>query len=147
MMNVIRQGMRSRNSAKLLEYETKALRINLTTPSMKPILLTTLISAAGLLIPASLIAAGASENWTEHCAKCHAADGTGKTKMGAKLKIRDLTSPEVQATFTDEKAFDGIKNGVKNETGDKVTMKGLGDKLSDEEITDMVAFVRSMCSK
>lgn len=113
---------------------------------MKPILLSTLCAAAGALVPAGLIAADASENWSGHCARCHGPDGAGKNKIGIKLKLRDFTSAEVQKEFTDEQAFDAIKNGIKNEKGDKFTMNAFGEKLSDEEITEMVAFVRSMSS-
>lgn len=111
----------------------------------KAILLSTLCAAAGALVPASLIAAPASDNWTGHCAKCHGPDGKGDTKMGAKLKIGDFTSAEVQKGFTDEQAFDAIKNGVKNEKTGKTVMSAFGEKLSDEEITAMVSLVRSMC--
>lgn len=113
---------------------------------MKPILISTLAAAAIALLPASVGAAEATENWTGHCAKCHGPDGAGKTKMGAKLKIRDLTSAEVQKEFTDEQAFAAIKDGVKDDKG-KFTMTSFAEKLSDEEITAMVSHVRSMGPK
>lgn len=116
------------------------------TRTMKPILISTLAVAAIALLPVSVAAAEASENWTGHCAKCHGPDGAGKTKMGAKLKIRDLTSAEVQKEFTDEQAFASIKDGVKDDKG-KFTMTAFGEKLSDEEITAMVSLVRSMGPK
>ncbi len=111
---------------------------------MKPILLSAVAAAAIVLLPVSVAAAEASENWTGHCAKCHGPDGAGKTKMGAKLKIRDLTSADVQKEFTDEQAFTAIKDGVKEEKGSKLAMPGFAGKLSDEEITAMVSLVRSM---
>jgi len=111
---------------------------------MKPILISTLLSAAGALVPTAIIAAPAAENWTGHCAKCHGDDGAGKTKMGARFKIGDFTSAEYQKTFTDEQAFEAIKNGVKDEKTGKRTMTAFGEKLSDEEITAIVSFVRSM---
>lgn len=111
---------------------------------MKPILFSAIAAAAIALLPASVAAAGAAENWTGHCAKCHGPDGAGKTKMGARLKIRDLTSAEVQKEFTDEQAFTAIKSGVKEQKGDKLAMPAYAEKLSDEEITAMVSHVRSM---
>lgn len=111
---------------------------------MKPILFSTLTAAAVVLLPVTAAAADASENWTGHCAKCHGPDGAGKTKMGARLKIRDLTSAEVQKEFTDEQAFAAIKDGVKEEKGSKLAMPGFAEKLSDEEITAMLSLVRSM---
>jgi mono/diheme cytochrome c family protein len=62
--------------------------------------------------------------------------------MGKVLKAKNLTDPKVQAEFTDAKAAESIKNGVK-ENG-KTTMKAFGDKLSDEEIKALVAYVRTL---
>lgn len=111
--------------------------------AIKPLLVYILCSAVGALVPAKLIAASASENWGAQCAKCHGDDGAGNTKMGQKLKIRDLTSPDAQKKFTDEQAFEAIKNGLKKDG--KTVMNPMSGKLSDEEITEMVSFVRSMC--
>lgn len=111
--------------------------------TIKTLLVPTLCLTVGALVPADLTAAPASENWKAQCAKCHGDDGAGKTKMGQKLKIRDLTSPEAQKEFTDEQAFEAIKNGLKEDG--KTVMNPMSGKLSDEEITEMVSFVRSMC--
>ena len=48
----------------------------------------------------------------------------------------------MQAGFTDAKATQSIKEGVK-ENG-KVTMKAFGDKLSDDEVKALVAYVRTL---
>lgn len=114
---------------------------------MKLLLFSALCLAAVALLPASFAAAEATENWTGHCAKCHGPDGAGKTKMGAKLKIRDLTSADVQKEFTDEQAFSAIKEGIKDEKGDKLAMPAFAEKLSDPEITAMLSLVRSMGPK
>ena len=90
----------------------------------------------------SLLGADAKENWTKYCAQCHGADGTANTPMGKKLNAKNLTDPKVQAAFTDAKATTSIKEGVK-ENG-KVTMKAFGDKLSDDEVKALVAYVRSL---
>ena len=75
----------------------------------------------------------------KNCAKCHGADGKGETKMGKKLNIKDLTDAKVQDSFTDEKAFKAIKEGVKD--GDKTLMKAAED-VSDDQIKSLVSFVR-----
>lgn len=90
----------------------------------------------------SIFAADAKENWTKLCAQCHGADGTANTPMGKKLQAKNLTDPKVQAQFTDAKATQSIKEGVK-ENG-KVTMKAFGDKLSDDDVKSLVAYVRSL---
>ena len=86
-------------------------------------------------------AADAKENWEKHCAKCHGADGTGKTKMGEKLKVKDLTDAKVQGDLKDDAATKAIKEGVKD--GDSTKMKSFGDVLSDDEVKALVTFVRT----
>lgn len=100
--------------------------------------------ALGLLAfsTAPLRGADAKENWDKNCAACHGKDGTANTKMGMKLNAKNLTDPAVQAAFTDAKATESIKEGVK-ENG-KTTMKAFGDKLTDDEIKALVAYVRSL---
>jgi mono/diheme cytochrome c family protein len=100
--------------------------------------------ALGLLAASAVSshAADARENWEKNCAACHGKDGTANTKMGMKLNAKNLTDPKVQAAFTDEKATQSIKEGVK-ENG-KTTMKAFGDKLTDDEIKALVAYVRSL---
>lgn len=87
-------------------------------------------------------AADAASNWDNHCSSCHGADGKGETKMGKKLKIKDLTDAAYQASFTDEDIFNAMKIGVKSESG-KTTMKAVED-ISDEEMTALVAYTRSL---
>jgi len=95
------------------------------------------------LVPAvSMRAADAKDNWIKYCAQCHGADGTANTPMGKKLNAKNLTDSKVQAGFTDAKASTSIKEGVK-ENG-KVTMKAFGDKLSDDEVKALIAYVRAL---
>ncbi len=98
--------------------------------------------AAGLLVASSALAADVASNWENHCASCHGPDGRGDTKMGKKLKIKDLTDAVFQASFTDEAAVNAIKVGVKAESG-KTIMKPI-EGLTDDEITALVAHVRSL---
>jgi len=103
----------------------------------------TILAACALLGTAlSSSAADAQANWDEHCAKCHAANGNGDTKMGKKLKIRDMSDAKVQATFTDEEACKAIKEGVTDKNG-KTTMKKI-EGLTDDEIKALVAHVRTL---
>jgi mono/diheme cytochrome c family protein len=76
------------------------------------------------------------------CAACHGKDGSGQTKMGQKLSIRDLTDAKVQAAIKDEEISKAIKEGVKKD--DKTVMKGYGDKLSDEDVKALVTYTRSL---
>jgi len=90
-------------------------------------------------------AATAQENWTAHCAKCHGPDGAGKTTMGKKLKLTDYTTAEGQAAFTDETATSAITNGVV--VDGKTRKNGFKEKLSAEEIGELVKFVRAFGPK
>lgn len=87
-------------------------------------------------------AADVPENYTKECAKCHGKDGKGDTTMGKKLKVKDYTAAAVQAKMTDEEMTKAIKGGVKDDAG-RTRMKAY-DKLSDAEIKDLVAFIRTM---
>ena len=90
-------------------------------------------------------AATAQENWTAHCAKCHGANGAGQTTMGKKLKLVNYTTAEGQAAFTDAKAVDSITNGAVEDG--KTKKKGFKDKLTTEEIADLVTHVRALGPK
>ena len=97
---------------------------------------------AGLLCSATAFAADVAANWENHCASCHGADGRGETKMGRKLKIKDLTDAAYQAKFSDEDATKAVKEGIKDEKG-KTQMKPI-EGLSDDEIKALIAHVRSL---
>jgi cytochrome c6 len=102
--------------------------------------------AVALLALASLttgaLAAPAAENWENHCAKCHGADGKGQTKAGRKLKVNDYTDAAVQAKMTDEDMIKATADGVMDDKG-KEKMKAYKDELSADEIKDLVAYIRA----
>jgi len=89
----------------------------------------------------SLSAADAKALWDKECAKCHAADGSGKTKMGEKLGARDYTSAKVQGEMKDDEMAKAIKEGVKKDG--KSLMKAFPD-YSDDEVKALVAYIRKM---
>lgn len=104
--------------------------------SPKTIVLTSLFAVGTALA----LAAPASENWENHCAKCHGADGKGQTKAGKKLNVKDYTSAKVQADMKDDEMIKTTANGV-TENG-KEKMKAYKDELSEAEIKDLVAYIR-----
>jgi cytochrome c553 len=105
------------------------------------------LGLALFLATATSAAADVATNYTKQCASCHGADGKGQTKMGQKLEIRDLTDPAVQKKFTDEEALKWIADGVKDEKTGKVRMPARKDKLSAEEMTELVTHVRAFSGK
>lgn len=86
--------------------------------------------APGATKPASNIDAAALFT-SNKCATCHGADGKGKIK-GA----RDFTDAAWQKKESDAELAAVIKNGKK-------PMPPYGDKLSDDEIKALVAYIRS----
>ena len=105
---------------------------------------TTIIITISILsaAPLAMRAADAKTNWANNCAQCHGPDGKANTKMGKTLSAKDLTDPKVQAEFTDAKATQSIKEGVKQ--NGKTTMKAFGGKLTDDEISALVKYVRTL---
>ena len=101
------------------------------------------IAACLAIGTASLGAADVKENWEKNCASCHGKDGKGETKAGRKADVKNLADATYQASFTDEQMFKQIKEGLKDKNG-KEKMKAFADKLSDEEIKALVAFVRGL---
>ena len=101
-----------------------------------------LVFAAVLTFAGSMTlrAADAKEVWDKDCAKCHGADGKGKTKMGEKVGVKDYTDAKVQAEMKDEAMTKAIKEGLKKD--DKTLMKAFSD-LSDEQVKGLVAYVRA----
>lgn len=98
-----------------------------------------LVLTGALLVAALAQAGDPKENWEKSCTKCHGADGKGKTKMGEKLGIKDLTDAKVQSELKDDAAFKAIKEGIKKD--DKTLMKP-AEGLSDDDIKALVKIVR-----
>jgi len=73
------------------------------------------------------------------CAMCHGPDGAGKTTMGQALKIPDLHSSEVQK-LGDAELTQIVTKG-------KNKMPAYEEKLSKEQITQLVGFIRDLAKK
>ncbi len=87
-----------------------------------------------------LRAAGSGEAvYKSKCASCHGADGKGETPVGKMYKLRDLGSADVQKQSDDELA--SIISKGKNK------MPGYGRSLKEDEIKDLVAYVRTLAKK
>lgn len=98
--------------------------------------------AVAVVISLSSVAFAAetgAELFKSKCAACHGPDGKGQTAMGKNLKLRDLSSEEVQ------KQSDGeLKTIVENGKGKMPAFKG---KLNDEQIEALVQYIRSLKAK
>jgi len=102
------------------------------------------IAIGGLLLLASWAgapgargdAAAGKDAYQKKCAMCHGADGKGETPTGKSMKLRDLGSDDVQKQ-SDAQLIDITANG-------KAKMPAYKGKLTDEQIKDVVAFIRTM---
>ncbi len=70
------------------------------------------------------------------CAMCHGADGKGATAMGKSLKLRDLSSADVQKQ-SDAELATIITNG-------KEKMPKYDGKLTKDQINDVVKYLRTL---
>lgn len=71
------------------------------------------------------------------CAMCHGQDGKGF----AAIHTPNFTDPKVQASLTDKQMEGIIKSGKKG-----TSMPPFGDKLKDDEIKDVISFIRTLNS-
>jgi cytochrome c553 len=83
----------------------------------------------------------AKANWKVYCAMCHGPKGKGDTPAGKLLGAPNYRDPKVQASFTDEAAFQAIKNGIEKDGRKK--MKSFASELTDQDIHDLVQYIRS----
>ncbi len=70
------------------------------------------------------------------CAACHGPDGKGNTGMGKALKLRDLTSADVQKQ-SDADLVNIVTNG-------KEKMPKYDGKLTKDQINDVVKYLRTL---
>jgi mono/diheme cytochrome c family protein len=78
----------------------------------------------------------AKQIFNEKCAKCHGADGRGKTVMGGMLNAPDFTDKSWWKTDVgDERLTESIRNG-------KGGMPKFAKKLTGRQIAMLVAYVR-----
>jgi len=81
--------------------------------------------------------------WKAKCASCHGEDGKGGTEQGKKMGVRDMSSAEFAKDSTDAKMTDAIANGIKAKDGKTQQMEPYKDKLKPEEISALVAYVKT----
>ncbi|HXH37988.1 MAG TPA: cytochrome c [Thermoanaerobaculia bacterium] len=98
---------------------------------MKKIVMCALVLA--IVLPVTVFADGAATYKTK-CAACHGPDGSGQTPVGKNLKVKDLSSPEVQ------KLTDAELTKVLSEGKGKMP----ASKLSADDIKSVIGFVRGL---
>lgn len=116
------------------------------TAKLATLILVVIISSCALVIgkpasriPASPVADG-NAVYTAHCIKCHGKDGRGFPNYRAKGQP-DFTDANWQKSRTDAQLINATKGGKGK------LMPAFKPKLSDEEITAVVARIRSFAKK
>ena len=94
-----------------------------------------ILLAASIAGPAFAQAPGA-DTYKAKCAMCHGADGLATSPMAMKMKISSFKAPAMLKA-SDAQFIASTKNG-------KGTMKGYDGKLTDGQIKDVVAFIRTL---
>jgi mono/diheme cytochrome c family protein len=91
------------------------------------------VFALALFFPTYAQADGGPDSYKAHCSACHGATGAGDTMIGKNLKLRPLTSAEVQDRSDDE-LFAIISKG-------RNRMPAFDRKLSKDQIRDVVRYL------
>jgi cytochrome c oxidase cbb3-type subunit 3 len=104
--------------------------------------------AAGAGFCAAPDLAAAKANYQLFCVKCHGPNGEGNGPAAATLhtKPRNYTDCKKMATITDQTLFNAIKNGGAS-VGLSADMPAWKQGFDDDDIHNLVAFVRSFCKK
>lgn len=84
----------------------------------------------------SMVVGDGAETFKAKCAACHGPDGTGATAAGKAMKVRDLSSADVQGQ-TDDQLYEIVTKG-------KGKMPGYEKTLGAETCKALVAHVRQM---
>ena len=97
------------------------------------------VLACLILTIAAQAQADAGKVYQANCVLCHGADGSGNTGLGKSLHAQDLRSDETQ------KQSDAALSGVIAKGREK--MPAFGAKLKPDDITKLVAHIRSLAAK
>jgi mono/diheme cytochrome c family protein len=74
-----------------------------------------------------------------NCTLCHSADGSGDSATGKAMHAKDLRSDEVQKQ-SDADLAEAITKG-------KGKMPPFGAKVKPDDVTQLVAYIRSLAAK
>jgi mono/diheme cytochrome c family protein len=90
----------------------------------------------------------AQENYTAYCARCHGEAGHGDGPSASTLKTspQDLADCHLMSRVSDRTIFKAIKDGGPS-VGLPDEMPQWSNDLTDDEIHDLVGYVRTFCRK
>lgn len=105
----------------------------------------------GLIVPAVAQAADpnpdAVRNYNTYCVQCHGIERNGKGVNSKYMSVqpRDHSDAKGMADIPDNELFKAIKEGGLS-VNKSVLMPAWGDVLSDDEVHDLVAYLRHVCN-
>jgi len=79
-----------------------------------------------------------ADTFDKKCASCHGKDGKGTTKMGEKLKVKDMTAADFWKDQTDDKMTKSITDGISEKK-----MPAFKDKLTADQTKAVVKHLNS----
>ena len=94
--------------------------------------------ASSLVFQAAVPAADGGAIYKKNCAICHGADGKGIPTF----KTPNFTDPKWQSFAKDKEMRAVIKKGKKG-----TLMQGFAGQLNDQEISAVIAYIRSLKKK
>lgn len=104
---------------------------------MKTLVASLAVLTVALVFSATTFAADSGADvFKSKCAACHGAEGKGDTAMGKSMKLKDLGSEDVQK-MSDADLTTVIEKGKK-------PMPAYEGKLTKEQITDVVKYIRTL---
>ena len=80
-----------------------------------------------------------ADTYKSKCQSCHGADGSGNTPAGKSMKAKPFSSPDI-VSASDADLIADTKNG-------KGKMPAYAGKLTDDQIKDVVAHIRTLQKK
>jgi mono/diheme cytochrome c family protein len=106
-----------------------------------------LVTCTALAVP-SARPDSAEDNFTTYCTRCHGESGRGDgpSVESIKGKPQNFTNCEQMRKISDATMFQAIKGGGSS-VGLSGDMPNWDLDLSDDEIHDLVSFVRTFCKK
>ena len=118
----------------------------------RPACVTVLLGLLGVMLLGTALVAQAGNPdegkklYGQFCASCHGQSGKGDGPAAAALnpKPRDHTNKEYMSTLSDEDLLKVIKNGGAA-IGKSPIMPPWGQALKDDQIKDVIAYVRTLC--
>ena len=130
---VIHQGFKAKDQPSAIETLLARTTRNLAIPASAS-------SELGPIPPTPENVTEGREHFADHCAICHANNGSGQTEIGQNLypKVPDMRGPRTQ-NLTDGEIFYIIQNGVRL-TG----MPAWGDAHQADETWKLVLFIRHL---